>query len=302
VTTLRTRSNRGKLVQTVGITGANGYVGSRIAADLEAAGFRVVALVREPRPDSSDRRYALDIDHADDLLSGLDILIQCAWDMRVSVWEDVKRINIDGSIRLIDAAIKADINRVIFISSMSAYEGCQSCYGRAKQAVESRLRTMSAAMVIRPGLIYGEQPGGIVGTLLGLAKKSPVLPMVGLGKFKLYTCHEQDLTKLVTYCCQLSEPTARTMDKEILAAEPTGREFRKIVSCLAGRKLVFVPVPWRLAWFGLRVLEFLGLYIGLKSDSLIGLVKSDPCPDFSSHQHLPFSFRPLVQQTTVSTS
>ena len=46
-------------IQTVGVTGANGYVGSRIAAAVEVAGHRVIRLIRSPQSGSSDRYYAL---------------------------------------------------------------------------------------------------------------------------------------------------------------------------------------------------------------------------------------------------
>ncbi len=280
-------------MQTVAITGANGYVGSRVAAALEDAGFRVIALVREPQTGSSDRYYAMDADIPEDLLSDVDILVHCAWDMRVSAWDEVKRINIDGSFRLIDAAVQANTEKIIFVSSMSAYTGCKSRYGQAKLAVETYLQTRPGGLTIRPGLIYGEESGGMVGALAAMAKISPVLPMIGLGKFKLHTCHERDLTELITYCCGSKLSFDQAPAQIVTAAESAGREFRDIVRCVAKRKLLFIPVPWRLAWFGLRALESLGIRTRLKSDSLIGLVNSDPSPDFTTLERLPVNFRPL---------
>ena len=57
--------------------------------------------------------------------------------------------------------------------------------------------------------------------------------------------------------------------------------------------MVLIPVPWRLIWFGLIVLERLGLNLRFRSDSLIGLVNSDPHPDFSATRSLGLSFRDL---------
>jgi hypothetical protein len=54
-----------------------------------------------------------------------------------------------------------------------------------------------------------------------------------------------------------------------------------------------VPVPWRLIWLGLIVVERLGLNLRFRSDSLIGLVNTDPHPDFSSTRELGVSFRGL---------
>jgi len=280
-------------VQTVGITGASGYVGSRVVSAIEAAGMKAVRLLRKPKPGSSDRCYALDADLSDDLFVDLDVLIHCAWDMRISEWDEVQAVNVAGSARLFEAAFEANVSRVIFLSSMSAYSGCQSNYGKSKLAVEERLRQSNKALVIRPGLIYGDEPGGIVGTLCQMADKSPILPMIGLGNFLLYTCHEDDLAGLITHFCLIPSGTERLPTEPVIAAETTGRCFKDIVRFLAGRSLVFIPVPWRLAWIGLRALEALGVRARLKSDSLIGLVKADPAPNFDAHGILPVSFRPL---------
>ena len=134
--------DHGGALRSVGITGASGYVGSRIAAALGHAGYRVVPLVRAPRANSDDRRYSLErpLDH--DLLDGLDVLVHCAWDMRAVSPDDVRRVNIEGSKRLVDAADRAGIRRMIFISTMSAFAGCRSHYGQAKLETEEAVERL----------------------------------------------------------------------------------------------------------------------------------------------------------------
>ena len=143
---------------------------------------------------------------------------------------------------------------------------------------------------IRPGLIYGENPGGITGTLLHLAARTPLLPMVGSGNYTLHTCHEDDLCELILIACMAGDVN---LPPVITAAEVTGRRFRDIIATLAGRRLRFIPLPWRLAWLGLRLLESIGIRPRMKSDSLIGLVYSDPAPDFSPLNRLGATFRDL---------
>jgi nucleoside-diphosphate-sugar epimerase len=211
--------------------------------------------------------------------------------MRVAKPGDVFETNVEGSRRLIEAAKQAGIGKFIFVSSMSAYHGCESNYGKAKLAVEALLGEHDNAVIIRPGLVYGTQPGGVVGAMLKVAKKTRILPMVGTGDYRLYPCHEDDLLELVEHC--VASPAAGHAEP-LLAAHTNGIPLREIVTRLAGRKLIFLPVPWRLIWFALRALEQLGIKSRLKSDSVIGLVKSDPSPDFSATAGTPVSFRPLA--------
>jgi len=273
---------------TIGITGANGYVGSRLRATLTAAGHRGVSLVR--RPVEGQRYFSLGQPIAPQALEDIDVLVHCAWDMRSSNPTTVQALNVDGSAALLTAAHEARVRRIIFISSMSSFEGCRSVYGQAKYAVE-QIVTRAGGISVRPGLIYGPEPGGMVGALLKLAQQTPVLPMVGTGQFKLHTCHEEDLTELLLIICMSS---AVALQPVITAAENQGQPFSKIISLLAQRKLLYIPVPWRLIWVGIKALEALSINSRFKSDSLIGLVHSDPNPDFSSLKAMRATFRQLA--------
>ncbi len=273
---------------TIGITGANGYVGSRLCDAIAAAGHDIVRFARRPGPGA--RAFTLGEAVDPDLLADVDVLIHCAWDMRAGDAATVRRINIDGSRLLFAAARQAGVPRCVFISSMSAWEGCRSLYGQAKLEVEQEVQR-TGGVSVRPGLIYGAAPGGMVGALLGLARRTPLLPMVGTGQFPLHTCHEDDLAELLLIVCMAEESRLAPV---ITAATEEGLAFRDIVQRLAGRPLSFVPVPWRLLWFGLRALESLGLRPRMKSDSLLGLVYADPRPGFAALRALGATFRPLT--------
>lgn len=273
---------------TIGVTGATGYVGQRIVAALTAAGHDCIQLVRQPRT-ATERGFVLGAPPAAGLCTGLDVLVHCAWDMRAGRAAQVRAINIEGSRLLLEAGRAAGVQRTLFISSMSAFAGCRSLYGNAKLEVEAQVAAHGGT-TIRPGLIYGPQPGGVVGAVLQLARRSRWLPMVGTGQFALHTCHEDDLVALLVACCSDLQTGLPPL---LYAAEPTPRAFRDIVTTLANRPLHFIPVPWRLIWTGLKALETLGLRPRLKSDSLLGLVYSDPAPDFANGRLTGLSFRPL---------
>ena len=278
--------------ETIGVTGASGYLGSRIADHLEALGYPVIRLVRNPRSGSDERAWSLADTPDATLLSDVDLLIHCAWDMRESARDAVFATNVAGTERLLDAARNAGVKRQMLISSMSAYSGCESNYGQAKLAAEKLAGQSGDAIIIRPGLVYGDAPGGVVGAMLGIARITPVMPMIGLGNFQLYTCHEDDLLELIAYCVRTSDGLP---DEPLLAAASQSIAFRDVIRRLARRRLLFIPIPWRLVWLLLKGAEALGLRSRIKSDSLIGLVRSDPAPDFSATARLPISFRSLLR-------
>ena len=80
----------------------------------------------------------------------MELLIHCAYDMTLTRRSDIKRVNVEGTRRLLRAAADAGVPRVIVLSSMSAYEGTTQMYGQAKLAIEGRRCRSVAGCSARP--------------------------------------------------------------------------------------------------------------------------------------------------------
>ena len=148
------------------LTGARGFVGSRLKGYLERAGWRVIAWTRQPEPGSDAVAFRLGQEVKPGLLKGADALVHCAYDFGPRRWEDIAAINVSGSQKLLDAACQAGVRSVVLISTLSAFSGCRSLYGKAKLEIESVAQAIGAH-VIRPGLVYSDNPGGMFGRLVG---------------------------------------------------------------------------------------------------------------------------------------
>lgn len=175
--------------RTVGVTGANGYVGSQLRDHFSRQGWTVYSLVREqrwPHP-SSDLVIPFSLENGVDpaRLRGIDVLVHCAYDFRATRWKEIYRTNVAGSLRLFEAAHEAGVKRIVLISTMSAFEGCASMYGRAKLEIE-RAAGGGDVAAVRPGLVYGQGAEGMVGALDRFVRVSRVAPIFGGGKQKLY--------------------------------------------------------------------------------------------------------------------
>ena len=190
------------------ITGANGYVGSLLAASMSTAGFGIRRLVRRPESGTNDRPYDIVEGCSPEALSGVDVLVHCAYDFSATSRSDVWDRNVYGTRRLLDLAVSNSVRRTIVVSSMSAYAGTRQIYGRAKLATETDAfaRGMCA---IRPGLIYGPGWGGMVGTLRKLTTL-PIVPLVGRNSYQ-FTLHEDDLRAAVTTLATADEVPGRPL-------------------------------------------------------------------------------------------
>jgi nucleoside-diphosphate-sugar epimerase len=262
-----------------------------MAAYLRRLGHRVVALTR--RPDAADgdtARFSLEEGGDFSRLRGIDTVIHCAYDFRARTWAEIEARNVGGSVRLFDAAVDAGVRRIIQISSMAAFPGCRSMYGRAKLTIE-REAAARGGSVIRPGLVFGPDPGGVTRGLVLAATRLPIVPIPAGGDQRLFLTHDEDLCRLVTV---IAESGSLDTSAPILAAAARPWTLREIIDTIArarGRSPVFLGIPWRALWGGLKAGELLHLPMPFRSDSLVSLVTQDPNPSFESLARLGVGFR-----------
>jgi len=275
------------------VTGAGGYVGGRICHRLECEGWRVIPWSRQPKPGSGGVAFQLGQEVDAKLFKGVGAMVHCAYDFGPRRREDIAAINVNGSRKLLEAAHKAGVRSVVFISSLSAFAGCRSLYGQAKLEIESGAKSFGAA-VIRPGLVYSDSPGGMFGQLVKQVQGSRFIPIIQGGKQLQYLVHDEDLGNLALGCLDGRVPLPA---EPIAIAHEQGWELKDLLRQIArgmDKRVLFLPVPWQFVWLALKSLEVLGARPGFRSDSLISLVYQNPCPSFALLKTLGFQCRPFV--------
>ncbi len=216
--------------------------------------------------------------------------MHCAYDFKAAVPNEIERINVRGSVDLFTAARAAGVSHLIFISSVSAFEGCSSLYGRGKLEVERAVLGMGG-YVIRPGLVWGGSERGMHGRLMRLVRL-PILPVFGTGREPFVLVHEEDLADCVETALNLELPPAKRL---VTAANPRPVAFSDILTALArrqGRTVRIIPVPAAMGLAALKSLEACGAPLGFRSDSLKSLLNPNPDINFETQKSWGVSFRP----------
>jgi nucleoside-diphosphate-sugar epimerase len=258
------------------VSGASGYLGSQICETLESRGWRAIRLTRSPGR-NRDQVFSYDLAmpitaQVREALRSADALIHTAYDLSLTSPADIWRVNVGGTRRLLKAAREAAVSRIITLSSMSAFEGTTQLYGRAKLDIEA-MTTESGGCAVRPGLVYSERAGGMVGALRKLTTL-PIVPVIA-GGAGVYTVREQDFMKVIALLA-----SAATLEPgTISVAHPSPVTLVDLMRALAAqedRRCRFVPVPWQLIYWLLRSGEFTGLRLPFRADSLLGVVHTAP--------------------------
>lgn len=159
------------------LTGASGYIGRHLTAALLAAGYRVRALVRTPaalakRDGVAVFHYRLDQPPPASALAGAHAVVHSAFDASGALSDNAE---LEAAKDLLAGAGDAGARKFLFLSSIEARPGATSSYARRKHDIE-QVVLANAGTVIRPGLVYGGDAGGLFATLDNVAKKAPLIP------------------------------------------------------------------------------------------------------------------------------
>jgi nucleoside-diphosphate-sugar epimerase len=262
------------------VTGASGYVGSRLASAIQRD-MEVIPLSRRDAAGSIRWEMEHPTDISGELRSrGVKFLVHVAWDFSHPNPKENDHVNVEGSRQLFDCADRAGIERIIFVSSISAFAGARSAYGRSKLRVERMVLERQGGVVIRPGLVWGAGPGGMFGALTKQVDSGSIIPMIGSGRYPQYLVHEEDLGDAI----RRSVAGQLHAGAPITVAHEVPWELRDLIKDIArkqGKQVTLLPVPWPAVYAGLKTAELLGAKLNFRSDSVLSLVFQDSSPDFT---------------------
>ncbi|MCQ4230894.1 SDR family oxidoreductase [Pseudomonas stutzeri] len=263
------------------LTGATGFVGSRLFSQLERrAEFQIVGLSRRLLVDGGNSKLyvAGDLQHAD--LSGLlcdaDVLIHLAARAHITKegvadpLAEYRRVNVEGTLNLARQAMTAGVKRFIFISSIGVNGNTNTqpfCaddapnaaepYAQSKWEAEQGLMQLAAetgveVVIIRPPLVYGLGAPGNFGSLVRWVEKGIPLPLGAIHNRRSLVGID-NLVDLIIHC--IDHPAAANQvflagDGEDLSTT----ELLRAVGKAMGKPARLIPVPVGLLQFGATLL------------------------------------------------
>jgi nucleoside-diphosphate-sugar epimerase len=197
------------------MTGATGFIGSRVAHILRERGDVVVALVRDPARARDLEALGCelvqgDLDDAAALrrgMEGSDVVFHIAAIYKVGIPKSERaamdRANVEGTEHVIDAAVEAHVPRIVYVSTVGAFGNTHgkvvdesyehpgldytSHYERTKTAAHRVAKAKIAAgapvIIVQPGGVYGPHDHSELGTIIldAARGKLPAKSFPGMG-------------------------------------------------------------------------------------------------------------------------
>jgi nucleoside-diphosphate-sugar epimerase len=239
---------------TIALTGATGFIGSRVARRLVANGYKLQALTRT----TSDRSRlsglkidwvegALeDLDSLKRLANGADAVIHCAGAVRGATQAHFDRLNVDGVARLVQAVREQHpVPRFLLISSLAAREPEISLYASSKRRGEAVLATHSGQIpwtVFRPPAVYGPGDREMLPLMQWMLRG--IAFILGSGDTRFSMLYVDDLAEAIRHWLLESRPLEQTF--ELHDGHADGYSWQDVIATferLGVRRVRRVHVP-----------------------------------------------------------
>lgn len=198
----------------VTIFGGSGFVGRHIVQALARTGVRIRIAVR--RPDlaghlqplgavgqihavQANLRYSDSVDQA---IEGADAAINLVGILYPSGKQRFEAVHAAGAGAVARAAKAHDLKTLVQISAIGADRNSPAEYARTKAAGEaSVLKAFPDAVILRPSVVFGPEDE-FFNRFAGMARMSPVLPLIGGGKSRFQPVYVGDVARAAVAALQ----------------------------------------------------------------------------------------------------
>ncbi len=250
------------------VVGGSGFVGTSLANRLAERGLRArIPTRRRSRAGHLLPLPTVDVIEADihddaaleRLMSGVGAVVNLVGVLHSRPGKpygpDFARAHVELPRRLVAAARRHGIGRIVHVGALGASDDAPSEYLRSKAAGEAEIRAAAPDVgwtILRPSVIFG--PGDhFLNLFAGLLKYMPLLPMGG-AKSRLQPVYVEDVAELLACSLEWPEALGQTWD----VAGPKVYTLQQLVEYageVSDHRGLVIPLPGPLAMLQAALLE-----------------------------------------------
>lgn len=257
------------------VTGANGFIGSKVCEKLNLKNYFVIEVIRNNLTlNKIEKKKIAQVKNIDkntdwlEILNDIDCIIHCAGIAQVlsnkdsNVIHDYRKINTEGTRALAEQAVKAGVKRLIFLSSIKVNgeknlnhkkpfrHDDLSCpidpYAISKWEAEKYLHEISKEhgleiVIIRPPLVYGPEVKGNFLRLIKLSSNKIPLPFSKIKNLRSFIGLD-NLADFIIHC--INHPAAPGKVFLVSDGEDISTpDLIKKISFIMGKSKLFLDIP-----------------------------------------------------------
>ena len=282
------------------LTGASGYIGSRLAPRLRDLGHQVIALARDPgklaargwSPANVVRGDVLDPDTLRAALEGIDVAYYLVHSMTTS-GGDFAALDRQGATNFAAAAASAGVRRVIYLGGLGAGGDRLSHHLESRQETGKILRSGPVPVTeLRAAIIVGSGSASFE-IVRDLARRLPVMVCPRWVRSRCEPIAVDDVLAYLTGVLSAPETVGQTLEiggGEVLSYA----ELMRATAAAMGRKVWIFTVPLltpRLSAYWLNLVT--SVPMSLARPLVEGLRNDVVCQDTRIREWIPFPLAPF---------
>jgi len=266
------------------VLGSSGFIGAHLTLFLLQMGHRLSLLHHKADPDFISTRGQ--IDSIQGSINDKDALRRCFEGCKrvyhlVGIIAETKTKKFEqtvaeGTRSLTDAAREAGVKKIFYLSALGSSEDAATDYFRTKwEAERTVIESGLDYTIFRPSIVYGVRDK-FINKLASMIKYSPVVPVIGDGKYRLQPVYVEELAAVMAHASSLEITDGKIYD--VGGPEQlTYMEILDIIKRVLGRKRPTVHIPMSWARIAAAVMEKIIKPAPLTRDQIRMLEKESIC-------------------------
>lgn len=243
------------------VTGGLGYVGKYIVSELLEKGCNVRTITNSPnRPNPFGNKLDVYQYNFDDMVKlaknfeNVKVLYNTFW-IRFEHGDKTFEWALENSRKLVNAAVKSGVERVVHISVLNSDSNSDLKYYRYKGLCEDMIKKSGIEYsILKPAIVFGHEDV-LINNIAWSLRHLPVMGIFGKGDYRIRPIHVEDLANLAVI------EGGNTGKVEIEAVGLDNIQFKEMVKTIKdeiGSKTLVMPVP---IFMGYLVTKFIGLIL-----------------------------------------
>jgi len=232
------------------LTGATGFLGGHLVKKLSEERMEVRCLIRpssavqslEGSGASLCEGDVTDVGSLKEATKGAKAIVHLVGIIQEGPGVTFEAIHSHGTRNLVEAGLESGVERFVYVSALGARADAITRYHLTKWDAEEAVRKSGMEFtILRPSVIFG--PGdGFTNTLADLCRKSPIIPVIGGGRYRLQPISVHNVVSAIVQ----SLNGGSALNKVIEMGGPDQLEFIEILDIIArsiGVRKVRLKIP-----------------------------------------------------------